>query len=203
MRQATYWWCQPSMRQMSFVIYKWDTKQNLVIVRSPFWAKHHVVVQCMARWMKCPLSPSPPPPPGMDPPPGPPWQGEHGRIDDITGKGLCTAVALSTASCFSYKGQSDVVYVMWYPHVSQASRGLSSIDSSRSRGQGTSPPPTKIFTHPPWKGCKRMSSLFHAPAGLDLFFDQKVWSATPAPSFTWFLVPQEKSPIDHRSFSFV
>ncbi len=30
-----------------------------VIVRSPFWAKHHVVVQYMARWMKCPLPPSP------------------------------------------------------------------------------------------------------------------------------------------------
>ena len=34
------------------------------IVRSHFRAKHHVVVQCMARWLKCPLPP--PPPPGLE-----------------------------------------------------------------------------------------------------------------------------------------
>ncbi len=28
-----------------------------IIVRSPFRAKHHVAVQYMARWMKCPLPP--------------------------------------------------------------------------------------------------------------------------------------------------
>ncbi len=28
-----------------------------LFVRSPFRAKHHVVVQYMARWMKCPLPP--------------------------------------------------------------------------------------------------------------------------------------------------
>ncbi len=67
-----------------------------VIVRSPFRAKHHVVVQFMARWMKCPLSPSPlnllPPPHGQNPlAAGPPLdsmtggrQGGQGRIDDIT-----------------------------------------------------------------------------------------------------------------------
>ncbi len=33
----------------------------LLIVRSPFGAKHHVVVQYMARWMKCPLPPPPTP----------------------------------------------------------------------------------------------------------------------------------------------
>ncbi len=32
---------------------------QLVIVRSPFWAKHHVAVQNMARWMKCLLPPPP------------------------------------------------------------------------------------------------------------------------------------------------
>ncbi len=30
-----------------------------VVVRSPFRAKHHVVVQYTARWMKCPLPPPP------------------------------------------------------------------------------------------------------------------------------------------------
>ena len=30
-------------------------------MRSPFRAKHHVVVQYMARWMKCPLPPLPNP----------------------------------------------------------------------------------------------------------------------------------------------
>ncbi len=34
-----------------------------LVVRSPFRAKHHVVVQYMARWMKCPLPPPPKPPP--------------------------------------------------------------------------------------------------------------------------------------------
>ncbi len=42
-------------------------KSCLLIVRSPFRAKHHVVVQYMARWMKCPL----PPPPKPHPPPLP------------------------------------------------------------------------------------------------------------------------------------
>ncbi len=43
-----------------------------VIVQRPFRAKHHVVVQCMARWMKCPL----PPPPCWTPLPlpGPPYR---------------------------------------------------------------------------------------------------------------------------------
>ncbi len=59
-------------------------------MRSPFRAKHHVVVQYMVRWMKCPLpspSPQPPPPTGPPPPPDPPaWrrQGGQGRIDNIT-----------------------------------------------------------------------------------------------------------------------
>ncbi len=73
-----------------------------LVVRSPFRAKHHVVVQCMARWMKCPLplpqAPSPSPNPPR--PPTPRRQGGQGRIGDIIGKGLRTAVALSTASCF-------------------------------------------------------------------------------------------------------
>ncbi len=42
------------------------------------------------------MSPAP-----HSPPAGSPWrrQGGQGRIDNITGKGLGTAVALSTASC--------------------------------------------------------------------------------------------------------
>ncbi len=41
-----------------------------IIVRSPFGAMHHVVVQYMARWMKCPLPlPKPPLPPAGPPPP--------------------------------------------------------------------------------------------------------------------------------------
>ncbi len=36
-------------------------------MRSPFRAKHHVVVHYMARWMKCPLSPCPLPRPGAPP----------------------------------------------------------------------------------------------------------------------------------------
>ncbi len=79
---------------------------------SPFRAKHHVVVQYMARWMKCPLPlPPHPPPPSQPPTPEPPSpglplppdpcgrQGGKGRICDIAGKGLRTAVVLSTASC--------------------------------------------------------------------------------------------------------
>ncbi len=42
-----------------------------VIVRSPFGAKHHVVVQYMASWMKCPL------PPPLQPLPGSPPHGLH------------------------------------------------------------------------------------------------------------------------------
>ncbi len=52
------------------------------------------------------MSPAPSPNPLPDPPsplpdPPPPWrrQGGQGRIDDITRKGLRTAIALSTASC--------------------------------------------------------------------------------------------------------
>ncbi len=40
-----------------------------LIVRSPIGAKHHVVVQCMARWLKCPLPQPPPPPPTPSPSP--------------------------------------------------------------------------------------------------------------------------------------
>ena len=66
------------------------------IVRSPFRAKHHVVVQYMAAGPKCPLPPSPcgtPLPPWPDPPKdsmtgrgqGEPGRiDEQGRIDDIT-----------------------------------------------------------------------------------------------------------------------
>ncbi len=76
-----------------------------VIVRSPFRAKHRVIVQYMVALMKCPLSPPPPPTPlllppapsptGPPPQPEPPppvldtplqrRQGGQGRIDDITG----------------------------------------------------------------------------------------------------------------------
>ncbi len=45
---------------------------EVLIVRSPFRAKHHVVVQCMAAGLKCPLPPPPyqtPLPPWPDPPP--------------------------------------------------------------------------------------------------------------------------------------
>ncbi len=44
--------------------------ETSLIVRSPFRAKHHVVVQYMARWMKCPLPP-PPNPPSPTPSPCP------------------------------------------------------------------------------------------------------------------------------------
>ncbi len=40
-----------------------------IVVRSPFRAKHHVVVQYMARRMKCPLPPSPFPNTLPQPPP--------------------------------------------------------------------------------------------------------------------------------------
>ncbi len=42
-----------------------------LVVRSPFRVKHHVVVQYMARWMKCPLPPSPPLPLPQPTPPLP------------------------------------------------------------------------------------------------------------------------------------
>ncbi len=88
-----------------------------LFVRSPFRAKHYVVVQFMAGWMKCPLPPPPNPPPPPPPPPDPPSptrpplpllppsHGEHkeGKEESTTlpaGKGLRTAVALSTASHF-------------------------------------------------------------------------------------------------------
>ncbi len=81
-----------------------------LVVRSPFRAKHHVVVQYMAAGLKCPLPPSPSPPPPDPPPlPDPPHtdsmtggrQGGQLRIDE-QGRiiGLRTAVALSTASYF-------------------------------------------------------------------------------------------------------
>ncbi len=70
----------------------------------------------MARWMKCPLPPSPnPPPPAWTPPPMDSMtsgrQGGQGRIDDITGKGLRTAVALSTASCCHRDVASGAAYL--------------------------------------------------------------------------------------------
>ncbi len=80
-----------------------------VVVQSPFRAKHHMVVQYIWQggWnVPCPLplnQPAPAQPP--DPPRAPPpcgRQGGQGRIDDITSKGLRTAVALSTASCFLF-----------------------------------------------------------------------------------------------------
>ncbi len=70
----------------------------------------------MAGWMKCPLPTSPNPPPLPQPPPAgpppppdpparpPPLHGENKEDKEelttlLAGKGLCTAVALSTASC--------------------------------------------------------------------------------------------------------
>ncbi len=91
------------------------------IVRSPFWVKHHVIVQCMAAGLKCPQT-TPPArgrTPRWDPPleAGPPPCGQHDwwkttRIRKnqwirknwphyCCRKGLCTAVALSTASCYN------------------------------------------------------------------------------------------------------
>ena len=54
-----------------------EDKQAVLIVRSPFRAKHHVVVQYMAGWMKCPLPPplNPPPPPPQTPHPQTPAAG--------------------------------------------------------------------------------------------------------------------------------
>ncbi len=91
--------CTPLMATASLLSERASPANKDIIVRSLFRTKHHVVVQCMARWMKCPLPPPPPPnpPPQLDPPQT--RQGGQGRIDDITGKGLRTAVALSTASC--------------------------------------------------------------------------------------------------------
>ncbi len=69
-----------------------------VIVRNPFRAKHHVVVQYMARWMKCQLPPYPRPPP---PPQTPPslhglWKTRRTRKN----RRYCRQWTLSTASCF-------------------------------------------------------------------------------------------------------
>ncbi len=65
-----------------------------LFVRSPFRAKHHVVVQFMTRWLKCPLplSPNPPPPNPLRPPHR--RQGGQGRIGDITGKARDFALQL-------------------------------------------------------------------------------------------------------------
>ncbi len=82
-----------------------NTTEIEVVVRSPFRAKHYVAVQYMARWMKCPLPPPPlAPSPSLPPCPQTPQgrQGGQGGISNITGKGLRTAVALSTASCSIY-----------------------------------------------------------------------------------------------------
>ena len=45
----------------------WKLKEpfEVLVVRSPFRAKHYVVVQYMAAGLKCPLSPSPLPPPPL------------------------------------------------------------------------------------------------------------------------------------------
>ncbi len=88
-------------------------------MRSPSKAKHHVVVQYMAWWMKCPL-----PPPPTHPAQAPYGQTPHSQTPQWTAwlvedkedeeelmnkeelmtlpccKGLRTAVALSTASCW-------------------------------------------------------------------------------------------------------
>ncbi len=50
-------------------------------MRSPFGTKHHVVVQYMARWMKCPL---PPPPPQPHPLPDPLPHLEHSPPENKT-----------------------------------------------------------------------------------------------------------------------
>ncbi len=92
-------------------------------MRSPFRAKHHVVMQYMAAGPKCPLPPPQPPPsqnpPRPDPPPaedsiagggqgGPGRIDKQGRIDDIN----ATAVALSTASRFH-----SAVIKVFYSHL--------------------------------------------------------------------------------------
>ncbi len=71
----------------------------------------------------CPLPPNPPPHPlpphplPLDPPALGPHpcrkQGGQGRIDDITGKGLRTAVALSTASCLFSISQGALYLISW------------------------------------------------------------------------------------------
>ncbi len=64
------------------------SRRLVLIVRSPFGAKHHVVVQYMARWLKCPLPPPPTPPPPPQPlkplapgppQPPPPWKARRTR----------------------------------------------------------------------------------------------------------------------------
>ncbi len=62
-------------------------------MRSPFWAKHHVVVQYMARWLKCSLGPCPlpsptptPNPPAPKPPcpPTPPMEDKEDKEESAT-----------------------------------------------------------------------------------------------------------------------
>ena len=79
-----------------------------LIVRSPFWAKHHVVMQYMAAGPKCPLPPLPPQP---DPPPaedsmagggqgGPGRIDKQGRIDDINAAAMLQGT--SHCSCLEH-----------------------------------------------------------------------------------------------------
>ncbi len=83
------------------------------IVRSPFTAKNHVVVQYMPRWMKCPLipplplpqhpspSPNPVPLPDSPPPlpdPPPPAGPNHGEDNEDKGESM-TLLAQGTSHC--------------------------------------------------------------------------------------------------------
>ncbi len=68
------WFAEPPSRISISDVDVW----LFVGVRSPFRAKHHVVVQYMARWMKCPLPPplpQPPPPTRSPSPAKTPWWG--------------------------------------------------------------------------------------------------------------------------------
>ncbi len=107
--------------------------KNTLIVRSPFRAKHQVVVHGKVAEMSPALSlPTPLPlpnplPPNPTPDPLPHRrQGGQGGIGDITGKGFRTAVALSTASCL-------------YVQASVLPQGLNAEDTHKKRMGPCSP----------------------------------------------------------------
>ena len=74
--------------------FKFD--RNGVVVRSPFRAKHHVVMQYMAAGLKYPLPPSllPDPPPPTRPPPPPEadlWMAEN--YGDLNSRSNCISLS--------------------------------------------------------------------------------------------------------------
>ncbi len=108
-------WAPHSMTTRPPEIFACNRAAGDVVVRSPFRAKHHVVVQYMAGWMKCPLPPSPPPnplsparPPRGVPPGGggPAWLVEDKEDkEELMNKAeltLPTPQGTSHCSCFEH-----------------------------------------------------------------------------------------------------